>query len=109
MMAIVMFAMKEYQRLGSYLIKIVFCSAAYYGIEKRKNWVVPVVLLLSAWGLINFFFYIFEPSRSQNSQIIYYITSGIGVTFLIFYIYSIFIFSKNKTRIFFNETGKILF
>ena len=100
---------KDYSRFWNDFLKVIFCFLAFYGIDKRKKWTVPVVLFLSAWGLINFLFYVFSPDRIQEGQIVYYISTLTGVLFLIFYIYSIFIFSKRQTRIFFKEKGKYIF
>lgn len=109
LLSMIFFLIQDYSRFGKNFLQFVFCFLAFYGIDKRKDWTVPTVLILSAWGLINSTFNFMSRSHSQDSQILYYIRTLTAIMFFVFYIYSIFIFSRRETRLFFSEKGKILF
>lgn len=109
LLSIILFLIQDYKRFGDSFLQFVFSFLAFYGIDKRKEWTVPAVLILSAWGLINSTFNFMSIARSQGSQISFYIGTLTALIFFVFYIYCIFIFSRRETRLFFNERGKILF
>ena len=94
---------KNYSILGNYLLKFSFCFIVFYGIDKRKKWTTPVVLILSVLGLYNFILYLFAPVIAGHSLAFHNIFRAIGVMFIVFYCYSIIVFSKKQTRLFFNE------
>ena len=88
-----------------FLISFSIIFAAYYGINKGKSWAVSLILISSTWGLLNT---IIDFLTLTSDAIKTAVEIILGSLFLAFYIYSLIIFTKKKTREFFKEKGKIL-
>ena len=102
----VAFATQNHRTAGSLVISFLICFAAFIGIYKRKDWVVSVVLIASAWGIFNVLVGLLE---SSPGKLVFILKAFLGFIFLAFYLYCIFLFSKKEIRLFFKEKGKILF
>ena len=99
-------ATQNYTTVGFLIISFLICFAAFIGINKRKDWVVSVVLIASAWGILNVLVGLLE---SSPGKLVFILKAFLGLISLAFYLYCKFLFSKKETRLFFKEKGKLLF
>ena len=88
-----------------FLISFFIIIATYYSINKGKSWAVSLILISSTWGLLNTIIVFLTSSSDAIKTAVKII---LGSPFLAFYIYSLIVFTKKKTREFFKEKGKIL-
>lgn len=77
-------------------------SSIYYGIVKVKSWCTVLVQVYSAWGAISTLLNL-STGSSDIAELISNLIFGSLIT--IFYIFSFVVFTKRRTKIFFNETG----
>jgi 4-amino-4-deoxy-L-arabinose transferase-like glycosyltransferase len=95
----------EIELFLKFLISFFIIIAAYYSINKGKSWAVSLILISSTWGLLNTIIVFLTSSSDAIKTAVKII---LGSPFLAFYIYSLIVFTKKKTREFFKEKGEIL-
>ncbi len=104
--AIAGFIFQSIKIAGPGLVNFIIGLTVFHGISKKRRWVVPVVLLTSAWGIVSVFLGLLEPSKGLITLIFKVILCSL---FFIFNIYCVSVFSKKRTRKYFSAEGKIIF
>lgn len=77
-----------------------------YGLQKRKNWVVSLILFFSAWALFSSFVRVVGEAATTSSMMKQKIASFL---FALFSIYQLYVFRQKETRLYFNQRGQTLF
>lgn len=90
-------------KLLSALFNLFVITGIYFGIKMIKPWVVILVLLYSYLGLL---FTLFELTEYSETTIKLIFDRTIALSFIIFFLYQIFLFSKKEIKDFFKATGK---
>jgi hypothetical protein len=85
---------------------VLFCSI-YYGLKRKRKWVIPFVLFLPAYQLFNYLFSTHEGTSEYLS--IKIISAVIHFSVGLFYVYQIYFFSKKEVRRLFGVREQILF
>jgi hypothetical protein len=77
-----------------------------YGIHKRKNWLVSLILFYSSWTLISSFIRVVGDAPVDSTML----KQKIGAFLIaLFSIYQIYIFRRRDTKQFFSEKGQTLY
>ncbi len=92
----------EIELFENFLISYIIILFVYFGIKTKKDWVVTLILLSSIWGAINVLTHISTESKDVVSLTVNIVFGFLAV---LFYVYSFMIFSRQKTKRFFNEKG----
>ena len=79
--------------------------ALYFGLMRRKKWIIPLILLAAAFGLFRELIYILHPAESLSKIA----GKAISVLLLLFYSYQMHFFSKTEVKKFFQSKGSFLF
>lgn len=89
-----------------FLISMICIWTINYGISNRKSWLVTLILIYAALSFIKSFFWVI----SQQPLTGYVLTlKSLGLLLAFFNGFQIFIFSRKKTREYFNHKGAVLF
>jgi hypothetical protein len=80
-------------------------GSIYFALRSRRSWVIPLVLIISAFSCINFLIFIFQPAEDIRTILIKVFA---GLSFL-FFAYQINFFGKSEVRLFFGAKGHELF
>lgn len=88
------------------LISMICIWTINYGISNRKSWLVTLILIYAALSFIKSFFWVI----SQQPLTGYVLTlKSLGLLLAFFDGFQIFIFSRKKTKEYFNHKGAVLF
>ena len=77
----------------------------YFGLRRRRSWIIPLVLIMSAYSCIRVLFVIFQPA----DDIVMLLGKILGVLLFLFFAYQINFFRKPEVRLFFGAKGHELF
>jgi hypothetical protein len=77
-----------------------------YGLQKRKNWVVSLILYFSAWNLFSNFLRVIGETASTGDMMKQKIASLI---LALFCIYQIQVFRQKETKLYFSQKGLTLY
>ena len=77
-----------------------------YGLQKRKNWVVLLVLYFSAWTLLSNFLRVVGETPTTADMMKQKLAS---LMFALFSIYQLYVFRRKETKQIFNQKGQTLF
>lgn len=82
-----------------------FYLVIYIGLEGKKSWIIPFVLIVAAFGLFREFLFMLHPSEATKD-----ITGKIVHLFMFaFFWYQLQFFSKSAVKIFFGSKGLVFF
>jgi len=79
--------------------------AIYFGLIRRKKWIIPLIQIFTALGLFWELIYFLQPVESIGNIV----GKAISVLLIIFYGYQIHFFSKTEVKNFFRSKGSVLF
>jgi|GEM_PF-2371437 hypothetical protein len=99
------------ERILRSLIAMILLAALCEGIKYRKKWFIPLVLVSSAFYLLNFSLKIFQPAAYTGG------TYSLNVLYLKFFLtiiamfnlYLIYFFTRREVKAHFGMQGTILF
>ena len=77
----------------------------FLGLKYRKKWVVPFVLLVSAFGVFRMLLFILSPVESWQ----FILAKIFGLLGILFYGYQLRFFTKPEVRKFFQSEGLVIF
>jgi hypothetical protein len=77
----------------------------YIGLRMRKKWLTPLVLIISALGLLNMSLYILTPAQDELSVL----RKVFGMMLAIFFAYLIYFFSRREVKTYFGAKESIFF
>jgi hypothetical protein len=80
-------------------------GSIYFALRSRKSWVIPLVLITSAFSCIRLLIFFFQPAEDIRTILIK-IFAGL---FFFFFAYQINFFRKSEVRLFFGSHGHELF
>jgi|LGVF01.1.fsa_nt_gb hypothetical protein len=86
-------------------LQLIIYAAAFIGLRRRRSWVVPLVLIISAFGCFVNFGSIMYPATDIGA-LVGKIFNGL---LLFFFVYQIAFFVKREVRSFFGTRGQVLF
>ena len=89
-----------------FLISMICIWTINYGISNRKSWLVTLLLIVAALSLIKSFLWFVSQQPTTGYELA---LKCIHLLLVIFYGFQIFIFSRKRTRDYFNHKGKVLF
>jgi len=95
------------EELPQILIGLVLFYSIYYGLKKKRRWVIPVVLVFPAYQLLSYLFSIHAGTSEYLS--INIISTAFKFSIALFYVYQIYFFSKKEVRKLFGVGEQILF
>ncbi len=84
---------------------LVLYTAIYVGLRYEKSWVIPLILISSASGLLRSLAWMMEPANSYADLL----QRGISGLLAIFYFYQIGFFRKREVGDFFREQHNHIF
>jgi|SRR3990172_10851210 len=87
------------------VINLLIYFFVYIGLRFRKTWVIPLVLISSAWLVVSTFLYTFQ----LTVDILGLLSKFLGIILVLFYSYQLHFFSKREVRAFFGTKGTIFF
>jgi hypothetical protein len=77
----------------------------YLGLRMRKKWLTPLVLMISALGLLNVSLNILTPAQDELSVLM----KVFRMMFAIFFAYLIYFFSRREVKMYFGAKESIFF
>lgn len=77
-----------------------------YGLQKRKHWVVTLVLYFSAWTLFSNFIRVIGETASTSAMMKQKVASFL---FALFSIYQLYVFRQKETKQYFSQKGQTLY
>ena len=89
--------------LESAITLIVFICI-YIGLRTRAKWIVPLILLFSAYGLFSAYINGIQPAENVTDLV----HKCVEVLYIIFYTYQFIFFTKKEVKLFFNVRGTII-
>jgi len=91
---------------GSLDILMLFINLTLYlGFRFKQKWVVPFVLLISAFGIFRMLLFILSPVESWQ----FILAKIFCLLFILFYGYQLRFFTKAEVRKYFQSEGMVLF
>jgi hypothetical protein len=87
------------------VIFLLLCGTVYLGLHRRKEWVIPLVLVFSAGTSLWQAIVILSPAQDVEA-VLGKLFSGL---LLMFFVYQFLFFSRREVRLFFGSKGRILF
>ena len=77
----------------------------YIGLKQRKGWLIPLILLSSAWWLISTFLTAFQPAVDAPGLL----AKAGGILLVLFFSYQLRFFSRREVKSYFDTREIILF
>ena len=77
----------------------------YFGLRRRRSWVIPLILITSAFACIGFLIGILQPAV----DVMMVLSKILIVLLFLFFAYQIVFFRKPEVRLFFGAKGQELF
>jgi hypothetical protein len=77
----------------------------YIGLKLKTKWLIPLVLISSAWFLLSTFLRTLYPAVDIPGLI----AKAIGITLALFFAYQMHFFSKREVKIYFGMEGTVFF
>jgi hypothetical protein len=87
------------------LLQFITYLMIYLGLRNRKSWVVPLILLTSAFSSFLFFLHFLTPATELKLLM----TKAIAALLCLFFIYQMIIFSRKEVRSLFGVSKQIIF
>jgi hypothetical protein len=81
------------------------CGVSYVGLRHRRDWVITLILIISALGILGQVFGILEPANDIRALL----DKILRVVILLFYAYQIHFFRKPDVRQLFRDKGYLVF
>ena len=103
--ALIDFDQSNFRLIGESAISLVINLGAYIGLRRRRSWVIPLVLVTSAFGCFVNFCVIINPADDALALAVKILRSLL----LFFYGYQLSFFPKRQVRLFFGAKGQVLF
>ncbi len=94
-----------FEYTGNSLINTFVYMAAYIGLKKQRNWVIPLVLITSILVFVQTLFAIIKPVVTITA----FLAKVIQFFILFFYWYQAFFFSRQEVKQYFSSKGTIMF
>jgi hypothetical protein len=77
-----------------------------YGLQKRKQWVVSLVLFFSAWTLFSSFLRVVGETAATSDMLKQKVAA---LLFALFSIYQLYIFRGKEAKLYFSQKGQTLY
>lgn len=77
-----------------------------YGLQKRKHWVVSLILFFSAWTLFSSFIRVVGETASTSAMMKQKVGSFV---IALFSIYQLYVFRQKETKEYFSQKGQTLY
>lgn len=77
-----------------------------YGLQKRKQWVVSLILFFSAWTLFSSFIRVVGETASTSAMMKQKVAAFL---FALFSIYQLYVFRRKETKLYFSQKGQTLY
>lgn len=88
-----------------FLVTALFYLVIYIGLEGKKSWIIPFVLIVSAFGLFREFLSMLHPSETSKEII----GKIVHLFMFAFFWYQLQFFSKSTVKKFFGSKGLVFF
>lgn len=85
-------------------ITLIIFICIYIGLRTRAKWIVPLILLYSAYGLFSAYTNGIQPAENVKDLV----HKCVEVLYVIFYVYQIIFFKKKEVKLYFNVKGTII-
>jgi multisubunit Na+/H+ antiporter MnhF subunit len=87
------------------IVNVIINSLAIYGLYKRKSWIVPLILIYSAWNFVAKFIRVIGGASPD--------LNALGHKFghlliALFFAYQLYLFTRKETKRYFQEKGQIV-
>jgi len=99
------FGQSSLREISEDFVFLIVLWVIYFGLRRRRSWIVPLVLITSAFSCIRVLIVIFQPA----DDIMMLLSKILGVLFFFFFAYQINFFCKPQVRLFFGAKGHVLF
>lgn len=87
------------------IFQVFLYSTTYYGLRRKKAWVIPLVLLPAAFSIFLMGVAILNPAENLQALLV----KIASVAFVWFLIYQLWLFSKREVQLLFGFKGKVIF
>ena len=87
------------------LISMFVFGTAYYGPLRKRSWVIPLILIASAYSIFWRFVDLLQPANDFSMLI----SKFLGVLLIFFFAYQIIFFRKNEVNLYFGARGRLIF
>ena len=94
-----------YRVIGENLISLFLFGTVYYGLRRKRSWVIPLALIYSAYSVFWRFVEIFQPVNGF-SMLIQKVFSAL---LLLFFAYQLKLFVKQEVNSFFGSRDRVIF
>lgn len=94
----------DWESLSGLLGALIYFSI-YLGLRMRKKWLTPLVLVISALGLLNMSLFILTPAQDELSVLM----KVFGMMLAIFFAYLIYFFSRREVKMYFGTKESVFF
>ena len=99
------FGQSSLREISEDFVFLILLWIIYFGLRRRRSWIIPLVLIMSAYSCIRILFVIFQPA----DDIMMLLSKILGGLLFLFFAYQINFFRKPGVRLFFGAKGHELF
>ena len=96
---------KDLKEIAEIALQLIIYASIYIGLKRRNNWVIAFILIVSAFGFIWGFFYVYSPAQTFTE----FIKKMGGIFLLIFFGYQLIFFTSQNVRKYYGIKGRIIF
>jgi hypothetical protein len=100
-----LFEQSSLQEIAEDFVFVIVYGTVYFALRRRKSWIIPLVMIISAFSCIWFLIVIFQPAVDVTMLLTKIV---VGLLFF-FFAYQINFFRKPEVRLFFRAKGHELF
>ena len=90
---------------GRVLLHIIIYLSIYWGLRNKSNWVMPFILIISAFGFLLSLIEVLSPAENASALF----KKIADVFFILFFGYQMVFFSSSNVRKYFGAKGKVIF
>jgi hypothetical protein len=87
------------------VINTLLFVAIYFGLRRKAKWLIPLILISSAWFLFSLFLSVLQPAANVTGLI----AKAGGMIFVLLFAYQMHFFSKKEVKTHFGLQGTIFF
>jgi hypothetical protein len=86
-------------------VNVIINSIALYGLYKKKSWIVPLILVYSAWNFVAKFLRVIGGTSPDLNAL----GNKLGHLLLaLFFVYQLYLFTRKETKRYFQDDSQIV-
>ena len=95
----------EFWKIAKLIVYFMIVGSILWGLRIKSRWVIPFILIISAFGVLNCFLNMFSPAENIEDLFVKLIV----FLFLVFFAYQLKFFTCKSVKSYFDVKGHIFF